>query len=216
MSKTQPIYEALTAIMADCGAIAKGRKNQQQGYNFRGIDDLYNAIHPLFAKHGVFVTSEVLDRHREERTTQRGGVLMYTILRVKFTFYASDGSHVASITEGEAMDSADKSTNKAMSAALKYCLMQMLLIPTEELKDADEVTPQPAPRQQPKPAKPKEALTPESPTWSKAVEAVADGKYSLEQVKAAKGNHQKNTLPSLKRRPNIWRLKIELANQNNQ
>jgi hypothetical protein len=138
--KTTPIFEALTAIMADCGAIGKNKKNLQQGYNFRGIDDLYNAIHPLFAKHGVFITSEVMGRHREERTTAKGGVLIYTILTVKFTFYASDGSFVSSVTEGEAMDSADKSTNKAMSAALKYCLMQMLLIPTEELKDADANT----------------------------------------------------------------------------
>jgi hypothetical protein len=81
-----------------------------------------------------------MGRHREERTTAKGGVLIYTILTVKFTFYASDGSFVSSVTEGEAMDSADKSTNKAMSAALKYCLMQMLLIPTEELKDADANT----------------------------------------------------------------------------
>jgi hypothetical protein len=178
MSKTTPIHEALTAIMADCGAIAKGRKNQQQGYSFRGIDDLYNAIHPLFAKHGVFVTSEVIERHREERQTQRGGLLLYTTLRVKFTFYASDGSSVSSITEGEAMDSADKSTNKAMSAALKYCLMQMLLIPTEELKDADAVTPEPAPKPKQKPV-----LSPESPTWEQVVAAIASGQRTIEQAK---------------------------------
>jgi hypothetical protein len=177
MSKTTPIYEALTAIMADCGAIGKGRRNQQQGYSFRGIDDLYNAIHPLFAKHGVFVTSEVIERHREERQTKHGGLLLYTTLRVKFTFYSSDGSSVSSITEGEAMDSADKSTNKAMSAALKYCLMQMLLIPTEELKDADAVTPEPAPKPKQKPV-----LSPESPRWQKAVAALSESKTTIEQV----------------------------------
>lgn len=183
MSKTTPIYEALTAIMADCGAIAKGRKNQQQGYSFRGIDDLYNAIHPLFARHGVFVTSEVIDRNREERQNKSGGLLLYTTLRVKFTFYASDGSNVSSITEGEAMDSADKSTNKAMSAALKYCLMQMLLIPTEELKDADAVTPEPVPKAAPNQVK-KEPLTPKTETWQQVVAALAYGQRTIEQIQA--------------------------------
>jgi hypothetical protein len=134
------IYQSIANIMTEVSAIGKNNKNAQQGYNFRGIDDLYNAIHPLFARNGVFITSDVVGNNREERTTAKGGLLLYTILRVKFTFYAIDGSSVFSIVEGEAMDSGDKSTNKAMSAALKYALMQMLLIPTEELKDADKDT----------------------------------------------------------------------------
>jgi hypothetical protein len=134
------IYQSIANIMTEVSAIGKNNKNAQQGYNFRGIDDLYNAIHPLFARNGVFITSDVVSNNREERTTAKGGLLLYTILRVKFTFYAIDGSSVFSIVEGEAMDSGDKSTNKAMSAALKYALMQMLLIPTEELKDADKDT----------------------------------------------------------------------------
>ena len=134
------IYQSIANIMTEVSAIGKNKKNAQQGYNFRGIDDLYNAIHPLFARNGVFITSDVVGNNREERQTAKGGLLIYTILRVKFTFYATDGSSVFSIVEGEAMDSGDKSTNKAMSAALKYALMQMLLIPTEELKDADKDT----------------------------------------------------------------------------
>lgn len=142
------IYQNIANIMTEVSAIGKNKKNAQQGYNFRGIDDLYNAIHPLFARNGVFITSDVVGNNREERQTAKGGLLIYTILRVKFTFYATDGSSVFSIVEGEAMDSGDKSTNKAMSAALKYALMQMLLIPTEELNDADKDTYSVAPKVQ--------------------------------------------------------------------
>jgi hypothetical protein len=146
------IYKRLSKIMAEVDPIAKGKTNQQQGYKFRGIDDLYNALHDLFSKNEVFITSEVIDSNREERTTKNGGVLLYSIVRVKFTLFTTDGSSVSSIIEGEAMDNGDKATNKALSVALKYCLMQMFLIPTEDLKslDSDNSSPEPAPRQQQK------------------------------------------------------------------
>ena len=140
----QIIYKKMSDIFRDVEFIGKTKKNQQQGFNFRGIDDMYNELHNLFAKHEVFIISEVQKITREERQTKSGGNLIYTILEVKISFFASDGSSVSSILIGEAMDSADKSANKAMSAALKYALMQTFLIPTEELKDADLTTPEPS------------------------------------------------------------------------
>lgn len=131
------IYKKLIAINQELEFIPKEKKNLQQGYNFRGIDDMYNALHPLFAKHGVFITSEKVSSVREERSTKSGNALIYSIMDYKFTFHAEDGSSVSSIVTGEAMDSGDKSANKAISAALKYALMQMFLIPTEEQKDID-------------------------------------------------------------------------------
>lgn len=129
------IHKKMIAILNDTEAIGKNKTNAQQGYKFRGIDDMYNALQPLFKKHGVFVLSEVLAEKREERVTQKGGTLFYVILDVKFSFCAEDGSSVYSTVKGEAMDSGDKATNKALSAALKYALMQTFLIPTEELKE---------------------------------------------------------------------------------
>jgi hypothetical protein len=41
---------------------------------------------------------------------------------------------------GEAMDSGDKSSNKAMSAAYKYAAFQAFCIPTEGDNDADATT----------------------------------------------------------------------------
>jgi hypothetical protein len=145
------IYQSLAAIMNEVEAIGKNKKNQQQGFAYRGIDDMYNDLQPKFAKHKVFITSEVLDIQRDERTNQKGTTLFTTILKVRFSFYAEDGSCVSSITVGEAMDSGDKGANKAMSIALKYCLMQLLLIPTEEQKkdDPDGYVHQVAPKAQP-------------------------------------------------------------------
>ena len=137
------IYKQLIACLRGTSAITKDKKNAQQGYRFRGIDDVYNALHPIFEENGVLPVPEVLESRREERQTKGGGNLIYTVLKLKVTFYAEDGSNVSAIVQGEGMDSADKSTNKAMSAAYKYALFQLLCIPTEETaQDADAETPE--------------------------------------------------------------------------
>lgn len=131
------IHEAIPKIMAEIGHIGKDRKNEAQKYQFRGIDDLYNACQSALIKHGVFCVPTVLESHREERKSNSGTNLLYTILTVKYTFYAQDGSSIEAITVAEGMDTGDKSAYKAMSGAQKYALLQVFAIPTEEAKDAE-------------------------------------------------------------------------------
>lgn len=143
MSEHPMICEAVCSAMAGIGAIRKANKNQQQGFLFRGIDDVMNALYPVLTKHRLFLTPEVLEHTREERQTRSGGNLIYSILKVKYTLYAADGSNVSAVVIGEGMDSADKSSNKAMAVAMKYAMFQLFCIPTEEMAsdDPDRVTP---------------------------------------------------------------------------
>lgn len=137
------VYQAIAAVMADLTkeGIQKNSKNTQQNYAFRGIDAVYNALAPKLAKHGLCVLPRVLSRETVERATKSGSLLFYTVLEVEFDFVASeDGSKHTIRTIGEAMDSADKSTNKAMSAAYKYACIQAFCIPTEGDNDADATT----------------------------------------------------------------------------
>jgi len=134
------VQQELAAIMLEAKAIGKSSRNQQQGFNFRGIDAVMNHLHPLFAKHSVIILPEVLAERTEERTTKSGGHLIYRVLTVRFNFTAADGSSVCSTVIGEGMDSGDKAANKAMAVALKYALTQMLLLPYDE-KDPDADTP---------------------------------------------------------------------------
>ena len=139
------IYQAIIGVMADIGAIGKDKKNAQQGFKYRGVDDVMNALQPVMVQHGLFVVPEIIDQRREERQTNRGGNLIYSVCTVRYTFYAKDGSSVQCVVIGEGMDSGDKATNKAMSIAFKYACFQVFCIPTEEMKDPDaevhEVTP---------------------------------------------------------------------------
>lgn len=131
------ITKSLCAITAEIGSIGKTKKNQQQGYSFRGIDDLMNTLHPLFARYGVIVVPEVLESTREERLTAKGSALMSAILKVRYHFTAIDGSEVCATVIGEGMDSGDKASNKALAVAYKYACFQVFCIPTEEIKQAD-------------------------------------------------------------------------------
>lgn len=131
------IFEAITGIIGEAAYVGKDSKNQQQGFKYRGIDAVMNTFNPLLAKYKVFVAPEVLSTQREERQTTRGGNLIYSLLTIKFRFYAEDGTHIEVVTVGEGMDSGDKSCNKAMSVAFKYALFQVFCIPTEEMVDPD-------------------------------------------------------------------------------
>lgn len=140
---TNKVLSAIDAVMGEIGAegISKGRKNVQQNYAFRGIDDVYNALAPILAKHHLIIIPNVLTRELIERQTKQGGTLFYVTVQVKWTLASSeDGSTIDAVTFGEAMDSADKATNKAMSAAYKYMAMMTFCIPTEGDNDADATT----------------------------------------------------------------------------
>lgn len=135
--ETKKIYEAIPKIMDEIGHIGKDKKNTQQNFMFRGIDQVMNTMKPLLAKYGVFVVPQVIDTIREERTTKSGGNLIYTMHTINYHFVADDGSEVVATVVGEGMDSADKSSNKAMAVAFKYACFQVFCIPTEEMAKDD-------------------------------------------------------------------------------
>lgn len=144
------VYQAINAVQAELAksGIGKDRENSFDKYKFRGIDDVYNALSPLLAKHGLCILPRILKRESVERESQKGGALFYVTVEAEFDFVAAeDGSKHVVRTFGEAMDRGDKATNKAMSAAYKYAAFQAFAIPTEGDNDADahtqEVNPAP-------------------------------------------------------------------------
>jgi hypothetical protein len=137
------VYQAINKVQAALAktGIAKDRTNTFDKYQFRGIDDIYNALSPLLAEHGLCILPRILKRESIERESQKGGALFYVTVEAEFDFVAAeDGSKHTVRTFGEAMDRGDKATNKAMSAAYKYAAFQAFAIPTEGDNDADAQT----------------------------------------------------------------------------
>lgn len=54
------IYKALAGVIADVGSVAKDKVNRQQGFKFRSIDDVYNALHPALARNHRLVEKLML------------------------------------------------------------------------------------------------------------------------------------------------------------
>ena len=168
------VYKAINAVQAELatiGIVKDKRNSQGAGYNFRGIDDVYNAIAPLLAKHGLCILPRVLTRECVERQSKNGGALFYITVEAEFDFVSSeDGTKHTVKTFGEAMDSGDKATNKAMSAAYKYACFQAFSIPTEAKEDADYQTHEVKP-----------TLT--NARFAQAVERIKEGKYTTDKLR---------------------------------
>lgn len=137
------VYQAIASVQAAIAknGIAKSRDNKAQGYKFRGIDDVYNELSPHLSTAGLCILPRVLGREVIERQSAKGGALFYVTVDMEFDLVcAEDGSKHTVRMVGEAMDSGDKATNKAMSAAYKYMAMEVFCIPTEGDNDADAQT----------------------------------------------------------------------------
>lgn len=137
------VYQAICTVQAELAktGIAKTRENTQQKYKFRGIDEVYSALSPLLAQHKLVVVPRITERVCVERVSQTGNPLFNVTVHAEFDFVSAlDGTTHTAMTYGEAMDSADKATNKAMSAAYKYAAFMTFAIPTEGDNDADADT----------------------------------------------------------------------------
>lgn len=154
MSNTIPlIYKKMSEVMRDVGSISKDQRNQAQGFAFRGIDQFCNALYPALVAHGVFMVPRCTSQTNEVREVERGsgkkGFDKIVTLMMEYDFFAEDGSKVTvGPIPAEGLDSGDKATNKALSAALKYTLIQTFTVPTKDMEEADKDSPSlaPAPR----------------------------------------------------------------------
>jgi hypothetical protein len=133
------IYELMARVMNDVRDVGKNGFNDHQKYRFRGVDDFIGALAQPLRHHGVFMMTEILDFQVSVR-----GKMNAVHMRVAFHFYGPAGDKVTATTLGEASDTADKASNKAMSAALKYALMQTFMIPVDagSLDDGDRDHPE--------------------------------------------------------------------------
>ena len=140
----EQIYKLIGDAMREIRAVGKDSVNQTQGFKYRGIDAVMNALNPVMSKLGLFIVPEVLEQTREERESVKAyngketkTLLKYSILKIKYTLFAPDGSNVSCVVIGEGMDSGDKASNKAMAVGLKYACFQVFMIPTEEMAQDD-------------------------------------------------------------------------------
>ena len=132
-TKVLPIAQALNEVMKEVGAVKKNDRNASQGFNFRGIDAVVNAVSPALQKHGVIVVPSVEDyEYHSVEIGKNRTVMGHVKVKVSYTFIGAGGDAIKATVVGEAMDSGDKATAKAMSVAFRTALLQTLSLPTDE------------------------------------------------------------------------------------
>jgi len=132
-TKAMPIAQALNEVMKEVGAVKKNDRNSAQGFNFRGIDAVVNAVSPALQKHGVIVVPSVEEYdYASVEIGKNRTVMGHVKVKVTYTFIGAGGDAIKATVVGEAMDSGDKATAKAMSVAFRTALLQTLSLPTDE------------------------------------------------------------------------------------
>lgn len=133
METALPIAQALAEVMKAVGGVAKKDKNTSQGFNFRGIDSVVNAVSPALQKYGVLVVPSVEDYDYSTVEIGRNRTAMgHVRVKVTYTFIGANGDSIKSTVVAEAMDAGDKATTKAMSVAFRTALLQSLCLPTDD------------------------------------------------------------------------------------
>jgi hypothetical protein len=147
VSEAPHVYTAMIEVMRELGQVGVGktRRNKEQGFNFRGVEDMMNALVPLLVKHKLLIFPRFDTHSHVDRTSKSGGYLSDAYISGEFDFVSAiDGSKHTAKTYGQGMDSADKATNKAMSGAFKYACFFSFCVPTEGvIDDGDAEHPEP-------------------------------------------------------------------------
>lgn len=147
---TEQVYSAWTAALEQVRAVPKGDVNQGEGFKYRSIDAVMNAVHGALAAHGLAIIPEAAAQTRTEVQSRRGAAGAHLVMEVTFrVIHASGESFTAQVT-GEATDYQGRCTSKAYTMALKTLLLQALCIPLvgedPDGEQVDEVAPGEDPR----------------------------------------------------------------------
>lgn len=127
-----PVHEALVEAMRAVPCVKKDSRNSVQGFAFRGIDDVLNAVGPALRDAAVVVTPRLKTWEKDQVVTARGGQMLHITVLVEYTFHGPAGDSITVVVPGEAFDSGDKALSKAMSVAFRTALIQTLALPTDE------------------------------------------------------------------------------------
>jgi len=126
------LAEAVIAVMGEVGSLPKDGVNSFQQYNYTTEAMVANTLRPLMVKNGL-----ALVPHNVSVTdSQPTGKFNKSIISATYLLLHKSGESLAVTVPGEGMDSLDKSTTKALTAAFKYALLQMFCVGRGEDSDA--------------------------------------------------------------------------------
>lgn len=131
-----PVHVAWARVMADVQSISKADQRSDTGgrYAFRGVDRVVNAVGPALRRHGVLVLpTQILSVDYRESRTSNNKVMQDVAVRVQWTVVGPTGDQLPPMeSAGQATDTSDKGTAKAVSVAQRVLFLTALHIPTQD------------------------------------------------------------------------------------
>jgi len=137
MTETTMLVQKLAKIMGETKPFTKTGENRGMNFKFVEVNEILLDVAPLFAKYEVVIFPTKIEPTKIEfGTTSRGGVSTHVFLNV--TWEVTDGNTSLTVASfGEAIDTSDKASNKAQTAAEKQALQKLLLLANESDNDAN-------------------------------------------------------------------------------
>lgn len=131
-----PVHVAWARVMADVQSITKADRRDDTGgrYSFRGVDRVINAVGPALRRHGVLVLpARIVAKEYRETRTSRGSVMEDCTVTVEWLIVGPAGDPLPPVqSAGQANDTGDKATAKAVSVAQRVLFLTSLQIPTQD------------------------------------------------------------------------------------
>lgn len=179
------IWTLLPKVMSEISPIQKKGANELK-YKFIKFDDIISELRALFATHGITPCAQVLEKEEGHGQTKSGTPSIRVVLKVRYLYYAPDGSYVDDIVYGEAIDYSDKAYSKALTQAYKKSLSQKFLI-SDGGEEPDDKSPEiPRNNEAKKPAEDKSKLIhaeKEKHGWTNAdLKYVMKNAYGIEKT----------------------------------
>lgn len=157
--KVMNLYQKINKISVEIGVMEKTGRNQSQGYSFIEQSVIVAKVRELCEKYGITIIPATIERRLDRfdvtRGTGKSGVDTHVQVKSEFLIVNSDKpeENFSIVWDGgEAIDSGDKATNKAITASQKYFYMKLFNISDKE--DSDLESPE-----EPKDRKPSQPLT---------------------------------------------------------
>ena len=172
-SELPDVHTAINRVMKEVQAIGKTQEYKEQGrtqYRFRGIDDVLDAVGPVFRTHGVYATpvgTNLISAERYE--TKSGARMQNVIVEMRYEITGPRGDMRPATTMGQASDAGDKAIPKAQSVAYRDMLCELLCIPTGVTDPSSEQHEAAAPGQeatQERPPSPRSAVDDQITEWA--------------------------------------------------
>lgn len=139
------IISAIAKIIGEVGSVEKRGKNDFHRYMYATAADLFHALQPLLAKHGVVIFQTEVGREFIANESAIAVDYDFTIAHSSGEVWPhpirQTGVAATKNTKG-GFD--DKALNKAHTAARKYFLLALFQVPTGDYDDADADDDKPA------------------------------------------------------------------------